>query len=308
MDHHPDLMKKERNFLTSLSKHSISKISQSSESTESSNDDTASSKSSIVLEDVSDRKTLTLSGRKRMRMKKFKLLLHWIGFCKYWANLSMMRFEKNIGKYISFALIVNDSIPSKKNMSEETLIKSEMMNFKKNFKELTESVESFIDDETRHILINKHFHHHHHHHHHQDHHHQNHHHQDHHHQDHHHQNHHHHNHHHHDHFNRTNHDIEFLKKAFKHMVQLKSINSLTNEMQTKFYRHCRLVEYDRNRVIVIQGQKPALFYLLFKGSLVCTFRKKYDAQSQTICFIEKGGTFGGIFQAYFIIFNLLYSM
>jgi CRP-like cAMP-binding protein len=65
-------------------------------------------------------------------------------------------------------------------------------------------------------------------------------------------------------------------------------------MQNKFYLNCRLEEHTKNKVLVVQERRPLQFYVLLKGTLVCTFRKKGDNKSNTICFIEKGNTFGDL--------------
>lgn len=188
--------------------------------------------------------------RVNLLVLKFKAVSHSIGFCRYWAKWGFCNFERNLKQYISFALIMNQNNQYfNPFIDEDTLIKTEMMNFKRTFKELIENNENCIDEESREILRKT---------------------------------------------RRTLKEVETLKKTFKFMSQMKSINQLTLVMQDKFYHNCRLEEFAQNRVVVVQENRPEFFYIIIKGSLVCTYKRKGDKKSNTICFIEKGGTYGDL--------------
>ena len=187
--------------------------------------------------------------KRKFLLTKFKAYVNAYCFVDYFCKYYYHKLKKNLEKYTSFALIMNHSSENAYRISNETLIKAEMMNFKHAFREQTENNEFHIDNFTKSVLKK---------------------------------------------LNRSFKEVEYLKKTFKHWSQLKSINQLTEVMQNKYYQNCRLDEFEQNRVISLQENPALYFYILIKGSLVCTYKKRNEIRSHTICFIEKGGTYGDL--------------
>lgn len=89
-------------------------------------------------------------------------------------------------------------------------------------------------------------------------------------------------------------DIEHLIYTFKKMPHMKCINDLLPESQRKFFRLAWLEEYKPRRIIVSQDRRPECFYIIVHGSLVSTYRPKSERKSHTVCFLDKGMTFGDL--------------
>ena len=92
--------------------------------------------------------------------------------------------------------------------------------------------------------------------------------------------------------NKTIDDLNYLKSLFKSMSHMKSINSLPEKFKNMFLKRCWFEEYSPRRVVVSQDHKAESFYVIVSGSLVCTHRPDNERKSYTICFLEKGMTFG----------------
>jgi hypothetical protein len=90
-------------------------------------------------------------------------------------------------------------------------------------------------------------------------------------------------------------DLEHVKNAFKNMPHMRHFNRLSSDMMDLILKSCWIEEYEAKRVIVEQYQRPAFFYIVLNGSLVCTYKSKEDRKSSTICFLEKGELFSNLF-------------
>lgn len=83
-------------------------------------------------------------------------------------------------------------------------------------------------------------------------------------------------------------DVAYIKNTLKNMPHMRHFNRLSSDMMEKILRCCWIEEFEAKRVIVEQYQRPAFFYIILNGSLVCTYKAKEDRKSSTICFLEKG--------------------
>ena len=80
---------------------------------------------------------------------------------------------------------------------------------------------------------------------------------------------------------RTDDELEHLRLSFKGMSHLKSINTLPDLVRDQFFKCCWLEEYESERIVVNQGHKAELFYLVVSGSLVGTHKPENDRKSIT---------------------------
>ena len=75
-------------------------------------------------------------------------------------------------------------------------------------------------------------------------------------------------------------ELEYLRLTFKGMSHLKSINSLPEQVRLQLFKCCWLEEYEPQRIIVNQGYRAELFYIVVSGSLVCTHRPPNERKSR----------------------------
>jgi hypothetical protein len=142
----------EKSFISTSKKSKVTRLSYKSirsSSIQSVVNSLASAKSKST-DLVSSFKSINKLDRNQYLRKRFRLVIYWIGLCKYWSKLASKKFERNLQQYISFSLIMNEKNEVK--ISQETLIKTEMMNFKQAFKQLLANTETYIDDKAREIL------------------------------------------------------------------------------------------------------------------------------------------------------------
>jgi len=93
---------------------------------------------------------------------------------------------------------------------------------------------------------------------------------------------------------RTRAEIVSLKNEIKKLPKLEYLTKLVPDMLEKFFKLCWLEEFEADRIIVKQYQIPRRFYVVVKGSLVCTYKTSEDSKSTTVSFIENGMTFGDL--------------
>lgn len=143
----------EKSFLSTSKKSKVTRLSYKSirsSSIQSVVNSLASAKSKSTDLVSSSKSRINKLDRIQYVKKRFRLVIYWIGLCKYWSKLASKKFERNLQQYISFSLIMNEKNEVK--ISEETLIKTEMMNFKQAFKQLLTNTETYIEDKAREIL------------------------------------------------------------------------------------------------------------------------------------------------------------
>jgi hypothetical protein len=86
--------------------------------------------------------------------------------------------------------------------------------------------------------------------------------------------------------NRTDDDLELLRMTFKGMPHLKSINTLPDLVRVQFFKSCWLEEYESERIVINQGHKAELFYIVVSGSLVGTHKPENDRKSMSFNFLK----------------------
>jgi len=85
--------------------------------------------------------------------------------------------------------------------------------------------------------------------------------------------------------NRTDDELELLRMTFKGMPHLKSINTLPDLVRVQFFKSCWLEEYESERIVINQGHKAELFYIVVSGSLVGTHKPENDRKSMSFHFL-----------------------
>ena len=93
-------------------------------------------------------------------------------------------------------------------------------------------------------------------------------------------------------WNRTKNDISILKNAFKTLIHMKCVNSLSPLMQEKLFKCCWLEIYEPQRIIICQNHRAERFYMIISGQLVTTYKDLKDRKSRSISLLERGMTFG----------------
>jgi hypothetical protein len=73
--------------------------------------------------------------------------------------------------------------------------------------------------------------------------------------------------------------------TFKGMPHLKSINTLPDLVRVQFFKSCWLEEYESERIVINQGHKAELFYIVVSGSLVGTHKPESDRKSMSFHFL-----------------------
>ncbi len=93
---------------------------------------------------------------------------------------------------------------------------------------------------------------------------------------------------------RTLAELVSLKNDLRRLPKQQFLCRLAPELLEKLFKCCWLEEFESDRIIVKQYQIPRRFYIIMKGSLVCTYRADTNKESTTVCFLEQGMTFGDL--------------
>lgn len=67
-------------------------------------------------------------------------------------------------------------------------------------------------------------------------------------------------------------DVVLVERALKQIEHLRLVNELPALLRARFIESCWLDEYESQRVLVAQHRAPQFFYVIVKGTLVCTYR------------------------------------
>ena len=95
--------------------------------------------------------------KEKIIIKKFPLVVEMIRFCYRWFKWANMKYAKTLDRFISFAHIVDltQSKVAESSLSKEANTKVEMMNFRKSFHNLLESLSPLYDLNIRRILMTR---------------------------------------------------------------------------------------------------------------------------------------------------------